>query len=117
MKQCSKCKKWKHESEFGIHRCRKDGLRYYCKKCECEAAHKYYDPKRKRIGTYTTYKQRHRLVNGLKQKRCGRCKKWKAESEFYKNRRHKDGLAYRCKDCADKATNECRRRLRLPTRN
>jgi hypothetical protein len=46
----------------------------------------------------------------VKQKRCARCKKWKAEGGFYKHLRHKDGLAVWCKECANKATNNCRRR-------
>jgi hypothetical protein len=46
----------------------------------------------------------------VKQKRCCKCKKWKAECEFYKMRMHKDGLAARCKECSNKATNEARKR-------
>jgi hypothetical protein len=46
----------------------------------------------------------------VRQKRCRRCKKWKPESDYYKKRKHKDGLAVWCKECADKATNDCRRR-------
>jgi hypothetical protein len=46
----------------------------------------------------------------VKQKRCGKCKKWKAESEFYKKSSHKDGLAVWCKPCSDKATNKARER-------
>jgi hypothetical protein len=46
----------------------------------------------------------------VKQKRCSKCKRWKAESDFYKRRRHKDGLAVWCKECSDKATNKCHRR-------
>lgn len=183
MKRCSKCKKWKDESEFYKDRSKKDGLDCWCKKCECVAAHEYYRRKTKRAGKYTLYEQRHRVIDGAKQKRCSRCnkwkdesyfyknlsskdglnhscakclrertrkshykkvsgpvkryytyeqyhrvvhgvekkrcrlcKKWKAESEFYRNRTHKDGLAYRCKECANKATNEARRR-RVAVRN
>ncbi|MFB0554221.1 MAG: hypothetical protein ACETWQ_13015 [Phycisphaerae bacterium] len=59
---------------------------------------------------YYTYEEAQRIVNGVKEKRCRRCRKWKAESEFYKKQRHKDGLAVWCKECSDKATNKCRRR-------
>jgi hypothetical protein len=52
----------------------------------------------------------------VKQKQCGRCKKWKGESRFYKHRRHIDGLAVWCKECSNKATNKCRR-LRSALRN
>jgi hypothetical protein len=39
----------------------------------------------------------------VKQKRCRRCKSWKAESEFYKKQQCKDGLEERCKECSYKA--------------
>lgn len=109
MKRCSKCEKWKDESAFGKKPSKKDGLSSWCKKCVSEATHEYYWRKKKRAGKYTLFERRHRVVDGLKQKRCSGCRKWKAESEFYKNRTHKDGLAYRCKECADKATNAARR--------
>jgi len=32
-------------------------------------------------------------------KRCSRCKQWKLLSEFYKDKRAKDGLQSRCKQC------------------
>jgi len=34
-------------------------------------------------------------------KRCSKCKQWKARSEFYRNRRSKDGIGPRCKGCVD----------------
>lgn len=43
-------------------------------------------------------------------KQCGRCKKWKDKSQFYKRKENRDGLAYRCKECSDTATNKCRSR-------
>jgi hypothetical protein len=52
---------------------------------------------------YLSYEQRHRVVGGVKQKRCGKCRKWKAESEFYKKSAYKDGLTVWCKSCSDKA--------------
>ena len=110
MKQCTKCKKRKDESKFYKKRRHKDGLSYWCKKCEDEYARKYYKRNGRRLKKYYRYKERHRVINGVKEKRCRRCKKWKAESKFYKRHRHKDGLAVWCKECADKATNRCRRR-------
>lgn len=110
MKQCTKCKKWKDESEFGKDSKSKDGLRHWCKKCNSQ----YYRERCEREGRepkrYHRYEERHRVVGGVKEKRCSKCKKWKAESEFYKKRRHKDGLAVWCKECADKATNASRRK-------
>ncbi len=43
---------------------------------------------------YNNYKDLHRVAGGVEQKRCGRCKKWKAENQYYKHSRHNDGLAY-----------------------
>ncbi len=110
MKRCSKCKCWKDESEFGKKQRLKDGLSRWCK--ECDRAHgrrKYRKKKGGRVRRYLKYEERHRVVNGIKEKRCRKCGKWKAESEYYKMRRHKDGLAPRCKKCSDKATNKARK--------
>jgi hypothetical protein len=48
---------------------------------------------------YYGYKQSHRTVKGVKQKRCTICERWKAESEFHKDRARTDGLKIRCKEC------------------
>jgi len=64
---------------------------------------------------YLRYDERHRFVKGVKQKRCGKCRKWKVESDFYKKRRHKDGLAAWCKECSNKATNESRKKRMMST--
>ncbi len=117
MKQCSKCKKWKDESEFSVHKSHKDGLRYWCKNCVHDYARKRYRKNRKALKIYYRYEERHRTVDGVKEKRCRRCRKWKAESAFYKKRRHKDGLAVWCKECSNKATNKCRRNRWLALRN
>jgi len=116
MKQCAGCRKRKDESEFSKIRKSKDGLSYWCKKCERENARKCYKREGEPLKKYYGYEQCHRVVDGVKQKRCRKCEKWKAESEFYKYHRHKDGLANRCKECSDKATNKARKR-RLAVRN
>ncbi|MHC4104602.1 MAG: hypothetical protein ACYSR9_06650 [Planctomycetota bacterium] len=116
MKQCSKCKKRKNESEFSKSASHKDGLRCWCKKCEREYTRKYYKRKWKPLRKYYGYEQCHRVVNGVREKRCRKCGKWKAESKFYKRRKYKGGLANRCKECANKATNKSRKR-RLAVRN
>ncbi len=110
MKRCTKCKKWKDESEFGKQPKSKDGLRYWCKNCVRESARRYYKKDGGRVKRYYRYEERHRVVGGVKEKRCRRCKKWKAESEFYKRHRHKDGLAVWCKECSDKAVIKSRKR-------
>ena len=46
------------------------------------------------------YKDRHRIVNGIREKSCSKCEKWIDESQFSKNRRGKDGLVGWCKECS-----------------
>ncbi len=62
------------------------------------------------VKTYLPYAERHRVVGGVRQKLCNKCEEWKDESRFYKHRKQRDGLATRCKECSDKATNKCRSR-------
>jgi len=112
MKQCTKCKKRKDESEFSKNRKNKDGLRFWCKKCEREYKRRYYRKNREAMKKYLRYEARHRIVNRVKQKRCSRCKKWKAEREFYKDRLRKDGLKFLCKECSKKANRNSRKKRR-----
>ncbi len=109
-KRCSCCRKWRAGTDFRKDPCHKDGLAHHCKKCEREHSRTYYGYS----GKYLSYEQRHRVVGRVKQKRCSKCKKWKAVSEFYKKSALKDGLAAWCKPCSDKATNKAhKRRLAL----
>jgi hypothetical protein len=62
------------------------------------------------------YEEGHRVVGGVKKKRCSRCKRWKAESEFYKRRKYKDGLDTWCKKCICEAARKYRER-RTAVRN
>ncbi len=117
MKQCTKCKRWKDESEFSKSRKNKDGLRYWCKDCEQAYTRKRYKKEGKGLKQYYRYEECHRVVDGVKQKRCRRCKSWKTESDSYKRRRHNDGLAVWCKECSNKATNESHKKRRMAVRN
>jgi len=116
MKRCAKCKKWKEESEFSKNRIRKDGLRVWCKDCDSEYNRKRYEENRGPL-KYLRYEERHRVVDDVNEKRCNRCRKWKAESMFYKNQTHKDGLSEWCKECANKATNKARKKRRMAVWN
>ncbi len=49
-------------------------------------------------------------VADVKRKRCSRCHRWKHESQFYKNRRSKDGLKSRCKRCSREAAKKYRQK-------
>ena len=111
-KRCLKCKKWKDESEFNKDQSRKDGLNSWCKKCY----RNYYLENSKTLKRYLRYEERHRIIDGVKEKRCNGCKKWMDESGFYKACSHKDGLSERCKECANKATDKAHKK-RLASRN
>ena len=50
---------------------------------------------------YYNYEEMYRTVKGVKQKRCTKCKTWKDESEFHKDRARRDGLRIYCKGCAE----------------
>ncbi len=115
-KRCTKCKKWKDESKFGNDRYGKDGLRYCCKDCVRADNRERNKKEGKGLKTYYRYEECHRVVDGVKQRRCCRCKRWKAESEFYKSRSCKDGLQVRCKACSNKATNKSRKKRRTAVR-
>ena len=116
-KRCIKCEKWKDESKFGKDRSSKDGLAYDCK--DCVRAYKRERDKKEGRGLkkYYRYEERHRVVDGVKQKRCSRCKKWKDESEFHKSRREKNGLAVWCKECSNKATNKAHKKRQMIVRS
>jgi hypothetical protein len=59
------------------------------------------------------YDERHRVVKETKEKFCRKCRKWKHERQFYRNRSSKDGLAGWCCKCYG----EVRRKRRLPVKN
>ena len=116
MKRCSKCNKRKDEIQYGKDSKNKDGLGYDCKDCVRAYIRERYKKEGKGLKTYYRYEECHRVVDGAKEKRCRRCKSWKADSDFYKVRINKDGLAVWCKECSNKATNKARKK-RLAIRN
>jgi hypothetical protein len=106
-KLCTKCIKWKGESEFHIERARIDGLSRLCRECNRAYERAWHRRGKKHIKKVLTYEESHRTVRGVKQKLCGDCKVWKKESLFHTNRRSKDELHWRCKVCECKY---CRKR-------
>jgi hypothetical protein len=59
------------------------------------------------------HEQSQPAVDDVTLKRCTKCKQWKNESQFYKNRRSKDGLRSRCKKCSSKAAKKYRRKKQI----
>jgi hypothetical protein len=104
LKRCTKCKRWKEISEFCTDRARKDGLKIYCNSCINAYALMRYRKNKKSVRDYLRYEERHRVIRGIKEKLCNRCKQWKYYSDFYKNSRAKDGLSVSCKECEGKRT-------------
>ena len=92
----------------------KDRLGSHCKDCVRADMREHYKKEGKGLKTYYRYEECHRVVDGVKQKRCCRCKRWKTENQYYKYSKPKDGLAVWCKECANKATNKARKK-RLAT--
>lgn len=112
-KLCPKCKKWKDESQFCTSRKTTDGLQWRCRNCESKYARKRYERIRKGSRRYLRHEDCHRLVNRVKEKLCGKCRKWKRENEFYKDRSGKDSLMSRCKKCTYKPAKKSRKKRRL----
>lgn len=114
-KYCTKCNEWKDESEFNVDRSNKDGLDMRCRDCARVHAQARYrkSTKKKKVKEYLRFKDRHRLVKGIKQKLCTKCGKWKKEMEYYKSTSERDGLMGKCKKCTyDPAKKSRKRRLR-----
>jgi hypothetical protein len=59
------------------------------------------------------YEDCHRVVNGVEEKLCRKCRKWKGESQFCRNRSSKDGLLGWCRRCLSTV----RRKRRLAVKN
>lgn len=108
-KLCSRCKQWKDEDGFYRSRGAKDGLAGWCKECERRRSHERYERNRKGERRLRPYEDRHRIVDGVREKLCTKCRKWKKESEYYTDRARKDGLTGLCQKCSDAATAKSRR--------
>lgn len=124
-KLCCICKQWKDESHYYSNRALKDGLSLSCKDCDKKNARRRFEKKNKGARKYLRYEQRHRVVNGVTQKLCIKCRRWKKENAYYKNSSEKDELSARCINCTykvvDKSNNpkrkSARRNLRYEQRH
>lgn len=56
--------------------------------------------------TMTSHGYRYRVSKGNTERRCCKCKEFKPDSEYYKEKKNPDGLKYKCKQCSavDKRT-------------
>lgn len=104
-KQCSKCKQWKNESEFGKKTDSADGLNTICKSCQHDydmarseqRKEKYRQIKEQEIKRNRKYDSEGHLL-----KQCSKCKQYKVlnEDNFRKNSQYTiDGYAGVCKQC------------------
>lgn len=111
-KFCTKCETWKVEREFSKDQSNRDGLDIRCRDCARVYAQARYrkSTKKKKVIVYLRFKDRHRIVNRVKQKLCTKCGKWKKEIEYYKSCAEKDGLMCRCKECLYKPGKKSRKR-------
>ena len=111
-KFCPKCETWKVEREFSKDRSNRDGLCIRCRDCARVHAQARYkkSTKKKKVIVYLRFKDRHRVVNRVKQKLCTKCGKWKKQIEYYKSCAERDGLMSRCKECLYKPGKKSRKR-------
>lgn len=102
-KLCCCCQQWKYESCFHKNRRTNDGLSYQCKECSKRDSRKRLEQSKEDPRRNLRYEECHRVIDGIKQKLCRKCGKWKTESEYYRNGSARDGLNSRCKKCAYKS--------------
>jgi hypothetical protein len=105
-KLCCSCKQWKYESHFHKNCWSNDGLSFQCKECE----RKDYEQTNKSVRRNLRFEDRHRVVDGVKEKFCRKCSKWKTENEFYRSRSTKDSLCNWCKKCSYKSAQKFRKK-------
>lgn len=99
-KRCSKCKLKKSYSKFGKNSKNKDGLQTWCKTCRSVNAR---ESRAKRgCKKRYSYKESHRVSNGVPQKKCCTCHHWKDLSDFSNLKSSKDNLRPDCRVCAGK---------------
>jgi hypothetical protein len=70
----------------------------------------------KPAGRDADYESHHRVVDGVRQKLCRKCKEWKAEDEFHKSSSSKDGLAGACRMCKTNIARDYRKRRKAVRR-
>jgi len=111
-KYCIKCHEWKVEREFSKDRSSRDGLDMRCRDCARLHAQARYRKatRKKKVTVYLRFKDRHRVVNRVKQKLCTKCGKWKKQNEYYKSSAERDGLMGRCKECTYKPGKKSRKK-------
>ena len=94
MKQCNTCKEWKDESEYWHDKTKKDGYATSCIVCR-KKAQKPYIPK-----PFVSVGDIRSVRDEQGRKYCEKCKQWKVETEFNKNKNQKDGYYYICRSCS-----------------
>ena len=92
-KRCSCCGEILPESEFYKDKNQKDGTKRICKKCWCEKQKQYQKKAAEKKNSKTA------VPDGYKLCKC--CGQIKPLSEFQRNKRHKDGHDYKCKECVN----------------
>jgi len=103
-KLCGDCDQWKEERGFYRNAGTRDGLGFDCKECHRRRARERCGRKNKGARTNLRYDERHRVIDGVREKLCTKCRKWKRDSEYYKCKSSKDGLMGRCQKCSYTAT-------------
>lgn len=100
LKYCTSCKQWRSMSEFRVDRYKRDGLKIKCRDCDSAYERSRRTRRRTEVRVYLKFEQRHRIVNGRREKQCSKCGKWKKETEYHKQKSARDGLSGWCKGCS-----------------
>lgn len=88
-KKCSKCGEVKNVADFSFRDSTKTNTRGACKSCE----------KARQANAYRERLKRPHIATPTATKTCRDCRQDKAASEFFANRRNRDGLGSYCKPC------------------
>lgn len=93
-KRCSRCKSIKLVDQFSSYRKSKDGLGSWCRQCASDDARA------------RSQRLNYDVDPAIREKHCSKCDEIKLADQFDRNRRRKDGLQNRCRDCMKKINRE-----------
>jgi 5-methylcytosine-specific restriction endonuclease McrA len=112
-KRCSRCKRTKDVSQFGVSRHAPDGLNYWCRTCK-KAAWKREFARKKKLKRFGE-----QLLLDLPLKQCGACTEFKSIDDFGVDSAKRDGRMIYCRKCVKAKMAEAwiRRRDSIQARN
>lgn len=130
-KICTKCNIVKSIDQFRKNKNYKNGIYSRCKQCECNYQRENSVNHNKAVAKYTEKSKAKKAKDSklLKEKykkeikiyplfkKCSKCQTFKKYIDFHKINENKDGLAYHCKDCINKAARSSSKKYRKQSLN